>query len=741
MNKDMLVYTNKLKDNIKLLISQNRLDETKEILNLYENIARDGDIDIYSIKSIITMIEGNYEEAERILVEGLDRDEENFDLLYNLAYLYQSDGRYELAIKYYKRASQNAKEEKDTVEIYKILQDLGVKENENQCVENDKNHDKYNESNAEMNTLGELESYKKQFKDNIQQLIKQGLLEEARKMIDQYDTLIKDDIDIYSVKGVISMIDGNMDEAERVLREGLKIDPDSIDIMHNLAYLYDNTPLECKALAMYYYKRCLSITKSQELKDELDNQISKIKKNLFISCTSRKPLVSIVVLAYNKLEYTKMCVQSIYKYTSHIDFELITVNNGSCDGTEAFFNSLPNTKKINIKNNVGGVNGFNAGLFWAEGKYLVYVGNDLILTKNWLDNMIKCIESDPSIGFVSPGSNILSNYQDIPVSYTNIEEMHEFAENYNVSDPKKWEERIRIMPLTMIIKKDIFDRTGGIDHRYYMGEFSDDDFSLIVRRMGYKLIYAADTFIHHFGSITGGENKRNNNSLGISKKIFIDKFNIDPWKEMIFDDAIIKNINVFEDYKEIRIMGINCFCGGTPLQVKNLLLSRGINRVDIINYTSNSKYEVDLKTVSNKTMVEELDKIRFFGDIENLNYIIIESDFHEIKDIESFFTNLQSMVSNKYQVIIKLENPNYYINIYNTFIHSTELIKTHINLYNLIGRLKKINLGEVEVISILEDESTQNNILKSIYINGEGLNTQQTTQLLTQYYIISIVKN
>ena len=57
------------------------------------------------------------------------------------------------------------------------------------------------------------------------------------------------------------------------------------------------------------------------------------------------PLVSLVVLAYNNVKYTRECVESIYRHSSQLNFELITVNNGSTDGTEEYFSSLPHKKK------------------------------------------------------------------------------------------------------------------------------------------------------------------------------------------------------------------------------------------------------------------------------------------------------------------------------------------------------------------------------------------------------------
>ena len=588
----------------------------------------------------------------------------------------------------------------------------------------------------------DMELYKNQLKQKIQSMIEQGQLEEAKQILAEYEKIVKEDIDLFSIRGVIAMMEGDMDGAERVFKEGLKIEAYNFDLMYNLAFMYEGTSLACKPLALYYYNRCLEVTNDNNLRIQLEEKIQDIKRELYIfnKDEDKRPLVSIVVLAYNKLEYTKMCIESLFEYTSHIDYELITVNNGSSDGTEEFFNSLPNRKKINIKNNVGGVSGFNAGLFYAEGKYLVYVGNDLILTKKWLDNLLNCIKSDDNIGFVAPGSNILSNYQAIPINYTNIEEMHSFAEKYNISDSNKWEERLRVMPLTMVIKKELFDRTGGFDHRYYFGEFSDDDFSFTIRRLGYKLIYAADTFIHHFGSITGSEAKRNNNSLGIGYKIFTDKFNIDPWKEASFDNNIIECIALLKNIKDLKILGINCFCGGTTLQIKNILLREDIEGVEVINYTSNNKYEIDLKTVSNKVIIDELDNIDHYKDIKNINYIVIESDFSEIQDIDIFLMKIQRLLSSQYQIIIKLDNPNYYINMYNSFNNITTLRQINLNVYKLQAKLLDIFFGETKIINICEEMNEQNSFLNSIKINGSALSKEQISQLLTKFFIISITK-
>ena len=55
--------------------------------------------------------------------------------------------------------------------------------------------------------------------------------------------------------------------------------------------------------------------------------------------------VTISIQAFNRLEKTKRCVESILKYTKGIDYELLLVDSGSSDGTFEYYKSVPHEKK------------------------------------------------------------------------------------------------------------------------------------------------------------------------------------------------------------------------------------------------------------------------------------------------------------------------------------------------------------------------------------------------------------
>ncbi|MCB2359375.1 TIGR00180 family glycosyltransferase [Clostridium estertheticum] len=123
-----------------------------------------------------------------------------------------------------------------------------------------------------------FEVIKKQIKDNIQLLINAEKLDEASLLLEDYIKMVSDDLEIYSIKAVISIIKGNLKQAKEILKSGLMIDEKNFDINYNLAYVcevekdYTNALIGYKkTLIQNYYNIDTSIiqTKIEELKENI----------------------------------------------------------------------------------------------------------------------------------------------------------------------------------------------------------------------------------------------------------------------------------------------------------------------------------------------------------------------------------------------------------------------------------------------------------------------------------------
>ncbi|MBE6831788.1 MAG: glycosyltransferase [Ruminococcaceae bacterium] len=369
------------------------------------------------------------------------------------------------------------------------------------------------------------------------------------------------------------------------------------------------------------------------------------------------PLVSIAVLAYNHLDYTRQCIESIYRYTSHIDFELITINNGSSDGTEEYFNSLPNQKKISFPENIGVCKAFNCGFKIAEGKYTMNVSNDVVVTAHWLDNLLNCFESDSKIGMVVPVCDASCNYQQINLPCQSMEEMQRIAERYNVSNPDLWEERLKMTVYAAIYRTEILKVLGGFDEDFNPGCYDDDAICFSIRRMGYKTILAKDTFVHHFGARTFNAEYEKDKNLAIRNKgLFFVKFGVDAYIAGLIDFNVL-NVLDYDSKNEVSILGLGGSFGTTVLQLKNVCKSHGCKDVELYYLSERSNNMTELKTICRECVQGPAEDVQLYFGGRQYDYIVLESESAALHNREGLFTILYGLLKPGGQLVCTAAGP------------------------------------------------------------------------------------
>ncbi|MFH5187557.1 glycosyltransferase family 2 protein [Paenibacillus sp. TAB 01] len=356
--------------------------------------------------------------------------------------------------------------------------------------------------------------------------------------------------------------------------------------------------------------------------------------------------VSIYVLAYNKLEYTKQCIESILKFTpSYVNYELFFINNGSSDHTQEYFDSLQCNKGITLlKNSFADI---RASRRICEGRYVLSISNDVVVTENYLDNLIKCIESDPQIAMVVPTTPNISNYQTIPAEYSSIEEMHAFAKANNISDPSRWEERTRLCNPLSLYRSDVLFSSrgiGSIDRYFVYSEFGDDALALRLRRAGYKMVLAKDCFCHHFGSVTLKEAQVKENTLEKSRKLFMERHGVDAWSiGFCYDEKFIQSLAI-KAVGQVNILGINSGFGSNPLKIKTIHKEAGNQDIGLYNVTDDERYILDLDVYSTEVIHAKDNAIDAFDNI-SFDYILLESNIEQILQMPKSFDTLRSKLS------------------------------------------------------------------------------------------------
>jgi len=126
-----------------------------------------------------------------------------------------------------------------------------------------------------------------------------------------------------------------------------------------------------------------------------------VKKNVTLD-------VSIIVVNQNTKELLRKCLDSIYKSTNNIAFEVIVVDNDSSDGSVTMVkNEFPRVKTITNKENVGFARGNNIGIRKSRGKFVVVLNPDTVVLSNAINNLIDFMNKQS--GNIMVGGKILNS--------------------------------------------------------------------------------------------------------------------------------------------------------------------------------------------------------------------------------------------------------------------------------------------------------------------------------------------
>lgn len=113
--KEIMDKASIIKSKIENLINGGRLKEAWDSVQAYEK-AIPGDPDLYSIKSVLLIMEGRFAEAKELLAEGLEKKPDCPDLLFNLGYINEQQGEYQDAYDLYMDAKDNLAGDKKDIE-------------------------------------------------------------------------------------------------------------------------------------------------------------------------------------------------------------------------------------------------------------------------------------------------------------------------------------------------------------------------------------------------------------------------------------------------------------------------------------------------------------------------------------------------------------------------------------------------------------------------------------------------
>jgi len=234
--------------------------------------------------------------------------------------------------------------------------------------------------------------------------------------------------------------------------------------------------------------------------------------------------LSIIIVNYNVKEFIQNLLESIKSASKGLKTEVIIVDNASDDGSiDLIRHKYPEVTLIENSRNLGFSRANNLGLKIARGKYLLLLNPDTLVKEDTFEKMILFFESTPDAGMAgckllnTDGTLQLACRRGFPgpwASFTKVTGLSTlfprsplFA-RYNLTflDENQTYAVDAISGAFMMIRREVYDKTGGLDETFFMyGE--DLDLCYRVNKAGFKVYYVHTTEIIHY---KGESTKRSN---------------------------------------------------------------------------------------------------------------------------------------------------------------------------------------------------------------------------------------
>ena len=230
---------------------------------------------------------------------------------------------------------------------------------------------------------------------------------------------------------------------------------------------------ECKWVNTVFYqddRRCTTFPiwhKNNQTFGEIPEYGSEIvirNSKVLAQRYGKKMKYSIVIPTYNHCDdlLQPLC-ESIQKYTDMSNLEVIIVANGCTDNTRAYVESLGAPfKLVWSEEAIGYTKATNLGIKVATGEFVVLLNNDTEMLpqeqNKWLDMLEKPF-ADPKVGIVGPL------------------ELFDTYSNHHV-----------LIFFCVMVRNTIFSEIGILDEIYSPGGGEDIDFTIRVKKAGYKSV-------------------------------------------------------------------------------------------------------------------------------------------------------------------------------------------------------------------------------------------------------------
>ena len=232
----------------------------------------------------------------------------------------------------------------------------------------------------------------------------------------------------------------------------------------------------------------------------------------------RNPVLSILIVSFNGVEYLNRCLLSIRAYPPPVSYGVIVIDNGSSDNSpELVALNFPEVRLIKNTENLGFAAANNQGISHSRGEIILFLNSETELLPDSLAPLLRHLSDHPEAGIVGP-TELHSTGRPYPsisqapdllhIFLTHTTLRHRFYRNrWFHPYREKWEraqhqkEPIpvdRVSGATLMIRRQVLDEIGFFDEAYFF-YMEETDLCKRTRNAGWQIHFVPGAEIIHCG--------------------------------------------------------------------------------------------------------------------------------------------------------------------------------------------------------------------------------------------------
>jgi GT2 family glycosyltransferase len=198
-----------------------------------------------------------------------------------------------------------------------------------------------------------------------------------------------------------------------------------------------------------------------------------------------RPLVSVIVLSYNRAEEMRECLASVFAQ-DYGPMEVVVLDNGSTDDSvEMTRREFPSAKIVELDENVGACAGRNRALEDAAGEIIVQVDNDAVVEPvSAFSRMVERFNAEADLGII----------------FTRIEDpstRRPYRQGYGKAHVDDEFYTWRFHGCVAAVRRKAVDEAGYYLPEEFFRAAEENDLAVRVLDAGYNILYMPETLAFH----------------------------------------------------------------------------------------------------------------------------------------------------------------------------------------------------------------------------------------------------